>query len=160
MNELQKVEFDLLCEAVRIFSDLKLTYYLVCGSALGAIKYGGFIPWDDDMDIALPRDDYEIFIKEAGCRLPDGLFLQNHHTEASFPQIFSKLRNSRTTYIEKSISALPINHGVYIDIFPLDEYPADRGAQRRLEFEKQRLFLKLSVVYCSKRPGAQRCIST
>ena len=74
MNELQKVEFDLLCEAVRIFSDLKLTYYLVCGSALGAIKYGGFIPWDDDMDIALPRDDYEIFIKEARCRLPDGLF--------------------------------------------------------------------------------------
>ena len=153
MNELQKVEFDLLCEAVKIFSDLKLTYYLVCGSALGAIKYGGFIPWDDDMDIALPRDDYEIFIKEAGCRLPDGLFLQNHHTEASFPQIFSKLRNSRTTYIEKSISALPINHGVYIDIFPLDEYPADRGAQRRLEFEKQRLFLKLSVVYCSKKTG-------
>ena len=44
MNELQKVEFDLLCEAVKIFSDLKLTYYLVCGSALGAIKYGGFIP--------------------------------------------------------------------------------------------------------------------
>lgn len=153
MNELQKVEFDLLCEAVKIFSDLKLTYYLVCGSALGAIKYGGFIPWDDDMDISLPRDDYEIFIKEAGCRLPDGLFLQNHHTEASFPQIFSKLRNSRTTYIEKSISALPINHGVYIDIFPLDEYPADRGAQRRLEFEKQRLFLKLSVVYCSKKTG-------
>ncbi len=85
--------------------------------------------------------------------MPDGLFLQNHHTEASFPQIFSKLRNSRTTYIEKSISALPINHGVYIDIFPLDEYPADRGAQRRLEFEKQRLFLKLSVVYCSKKTG-------
>ena len=89
MNELQKIEFDMLKEVVRVCSELKLTYYLVCGSALGAIKYRGFIPWDDDMDIALPRRDYEIFIKEAQALLPENLFLQNYHTEPSFPQIFS-----------------------------------------------------------------------
>ena len=94
MNELQKIEFDMLKEVVRVCSELKLTYYLVCGSALGSIKYRGFIPWDDDMDIALPRRDYEIFIKEAQALLPENLFLQNYHTEPSFPQIFSKLRNS------------------------------------------------------------------
>ena len=59
----------MLKEVVRVCSELKLTYYLVCGSALGAIKYRGFIPWDDDTDFALPRRDYEIFIKEAQALL-------------------------------------------------------------------------------------------
>lgn len=153
MNELQKIEFDMLKEVVRVCSELKLTYYLVCGSALGAIKYCGFIPWDDDMDIALPRRDYEIFIKEAQALLPENLFLQNYHTEPSFPQIFSKLRNSETTYIEKSVSKLPVNHGVYIDIFPLDEYPSDRAEQKKLERKKTKQYLKLSVAYCSKKTG-------
>lgn len=153
MNDLQKVEFDMLKEIVRICSELNLTYYLVCGSALGTVKYKGFIPWDDDMDIALPRHDYEIFIKEAQSLLPKNLFLQNYHTEPNFPQIFSKLRNSETTYIEKSVSELSINHGVYIDIFPLDEYPADKAEQQRLERKKRKSYLKLSVIYCSKKTG-------
>jgi lipopolysaccharide cholinephosphotransferase len=61
VNALQKAEFEILCEFVRICDELKLTYFLVCGTALGAVKYGGFIPWDDDVDVALPRKDYEIF---------------------------------------------------------------------------------------------------
>ena len=153
MNDLQKVEFDMLKEVVRICSKLNLTYYLVCGSALGAVKYKGFIPWDDDMDIALPRHDYEAFIKDAQTLLPKNLFLQNYHTEPNFPQIFSKLRNSETTYIEKSVSTLSINHGVYIDIFPLDEYPVDKAEQQRLERKKRKLYLKLSVIYSSKKTG-------
>ena len=153
MNDLQKIEFNMLKEVVIICSKLNLTYYLVCGSALGAVKYKGFIPWDDDMDVALPRHDYEAFIKEAQTLLPKNLFLQNYHTEPNFPQIFSKLRNSETTYIEKSVSTLSINHGVYIDIFPLDEYPADKAEQQRLERKKRKLYLKLSVIYSSKKTG-------
>lgn len=156
MNELQKIEFDMLKEVVRVCSELKLTYYLVCGSALGAIKYRGFIPWDDDMDIALPRRDYEIFIKEAQALLPENLFLQNYHTEPSFPQIFSKLRNSETTYIEKSVSKLPVNHGVYIDIFPLDEYPSDRAEQKKTRKEKNKTVPEIERRILLKKDRSRR----
>ena len=115
----------------------KLQYFLVCGSALGAVKYQGFIPWDDDVDVAMYRPDYETFIRRAPAMLPGHLFLQNHITEPRFPQLYSKLRNSNTTYIEKTAAAIPMNHGIFIDIFPLDGYPKGRLAQRRLELRKK-----------------------
>ncbi len=137
MNELQKTEFEILKHTIRICDELNLTYYLVCGSALGAVKYQGFIPWDDDMDIGLPRKDYEIFCQKAQQMLPDHLFLQNWKTDKRFPAIFSKIRDSRTTYIEKSVAHLPIHHGVYIDVFPIDGYPADPRKQEHLERVKK-----------------------
>lgn len=94
MNDLQKCELELLKYFIDICNKLNLRYYLVCGSALGAVKYGGFIPWDDDVDVALPRPDYEMFIKNAQRMLPSHVFLQNSMTDPQFPLIFSKLRNS------------------------------------------------------------------
>ena len=120
MTPLQQKELELLTLFIQICSQLELRYYLVCGTALGAVKYGGFIPWDDDVDVSMPREDYEVFLQKAPALLPEHVFLQNYRTDPAFPQIFSKLRNSNTTYIEKSAGKLPINHGIYIDIFPLD----------------------------------------
>lgn len=131
MTELQKTEFAMLTEFVRICDTLGLTYYLVCGSALGAAKYGGFIPWDDDIDVALPRKDYEIFLEKAPDMLPAWYFLQNHRTDKQFHQVGSKLRDSRTTYVEQMTENLDIHHGVYIDVFPLDGQWADEKEQRR-----------------------------
>ncbi len=141
MNKLQSVEFDMLKEFVRICDELGLKYYLVCGSALGAAKYSGFIPWDDDLDVALPRDDYKVFCEKAQSMLPEHIFLQNYNTERGFPLIFSKLRNSDTTFIEKSYSHLNINHGIYIDVFPLDGYPSSETESKKVEKEKRRYSL-------------------
>lgn len=136
MTELQQCEFDLLKEFIRICDVLKLNYFLICGSALGAVKYQGFIPWDDDIDVALVREDYEVFVKEAPKLLPAHLFLQNHDTEPRCPFIYSKLRNSDTAFIEKSAQHLPIHQGIYIDIFPLDGYPESGAAAAVLEMKK------------------------
>ena len=114
MTELQKRQFELLKAVDDICNRLKIKYFLVCGSALGAVKYGGFIPWDDDIDIALFREDYEKFISKAPNLLREGLFLQNWHSEKYYLQVFSKLRDSNSTYIESSVSRFPINHGVFI----------------------------------------------
>ena len=141
MNHLQQIEFEMLREFVRICDELNLTYFLVCGSALGAVKYKGFIPWDDDLDVALPRPDYEIFCREAQKMLPKHLFLQNHCTEKYYPLIFSKIRNNNTTFIEKSYATTNIHHGIYIDVFPLDGYPKDVCLQDKLEKEKRRYSL-------------------
>ena len=153
MTDLQRVEFEILRQAVAVCEAKGLRYYLVCGSALGAVKYGGFIPWDDDVDLALPRDDYERFLREAPALLPEELVLQNYHTERCCPNVYTKLRNRNTTFIEASAAELPICHGIFIDVFPLDRYPASRLRGWALE-RKKRFFQGLaSSVYCSQKSG-------
>lgn len=158
MTPLQQTEFELLKHFVQLCESLGLRYYLVCGSALGAVKYGGFIPWDDDVDVAMPREDYEVFLKKAPQQLPADLFLQNFRTDPAFPQVFSKLRNSATTYIEKSAALLPINQGIYIDIFPLDGYPRERSAQRELELKKWIYSQCISTVFAEPSPIKSRIL--
>lgn len=147
MNALQARQRELLAMFIEVCERLGLRYFLVCGSALGAAKYKGFIPWDDDVDVALFREEYELFLAKAPALLPEHVFLQNHRTDPAFPAIFSKLRNSETTYVEKSASRLPIHHGIFIDIFPLDGYPAARAEQRRLECRKWIYRRLLSAAY-------------
>ncbi len=130
MNELQAKEFNILRLFIDICNRLNLKYFLVCGSALGAAKYSGFIPWDDDVDVAMPRKDYDIFISKAPDLLPDDIFLQNYKSDPNFPKIFSKLRDSNTTYIESPYKKLKMHHGVFIDVFPLDSYPADKDKKQ------------------------------
>ena len=136
MNDLQKTELELLKMFLDICDKLGLEYYLVCGTALGAVKYGGFIPWDDDVDVALKREDYELFLREAPKLLPERYFLQNIRTEKAFPLLMTKLRDSGTTLIESNFAHLPMNHGAYIDIFPLDGYPKGKWKQRFFEAKK------------------------
>ncbi len=132
MNEVQKVVFDLFKQFVRICDLYDLKYYLVNGSALGAKKYGGFIAWDDDLDVALPREDYEKFLSVAQQHLPKNIFIQNYRTDPAFPHMYSKLRNSDTTFIEESVRKLDMNHGIYMDIFPLDACPVENGTASKI----------------------------
>ena len=148
MNDLQRAEFEILKIFVDICEKYDLKYYLVCGSALGAVKYSGFIPWDDDIDVALLRSDYDKFCELAPTVLPKNIFLQNFRTDPEFPHIFSKLRNSNTTFIEKGTAHLKINHGVYIDVFPLDGYPVD--SKKQISFEKKKKILSWKQYCCLK----------
>lgn len=151
MNDLQKVEFELFKVFKETCEKLNLNYFLVCGSALGAARHGGFIPWDDDMDVGMYRDDYNKFMEQAPKLLPEGLFLQNYKSDPKFPHIFAKLRNSNTTYIEKSTAHLNINHGVYIDIFPLDGYPDEPAEQKKLARLKS-LYVRQLTCGCKLPP--------
>ena len=143
MNDLQQIELDLFRSFTDTCGKLNLKYFLVCGSVLGATRHGGFIPWDDDMDVGMFRDDYNKFMEFAPGILPEGIFLQNYKTDPEYPYIFAKLRNSNTTYIEKLLSNFNINHGIYIDIFPLDGYPEDPSEQKKLAALKRNYRRKL-----------------
>lgn len=135
MNRLQNELLNILESFIGVCREHNLTWFLVNGSALGAEKYGGFIPWDDDMDVAMPRKDYEIFCQKAKESLPSHLFLQNYKTQKNFPFFYSKLRNSNTTFIEEGVQHLDINHGIYIDIFPIDGYPNGKIQQKVLRLQ-------------------------
>lgn len=137
LAQVQSKELELLKYFIDICKRLRLNYYLVCGSALGAVKYKGFIPWDDDIDVGMFREDYEVFLQKAPGLLPDNIFLQNFKSDPMVPFIFSKLRNSKTAFIEKASAKLLINQGIFIDIFPLDGYPHGRFARAWFEIRKK-----------------------
>ena len=159
MNELQKIEFNLLKTFVEICNKLNLNYFLVCGSALGAARHGGFIPWDDDLDVAMYREDYNKFLESAQELLPNGIFLQNYKTDPQFPLIFSKLRDSNTTYIETSSAHLNINHGVYLDIFPLDGAPGTKKELKKFRIGKTYHLLKLGSAFNIKRTKKHQIVN-
>lgn len=137
MTELQSCLFSILRAFDSVCKTLEIPYFLVCGSALGAVKYQGFIPWDDDLDVAMYRADYERFLRQAPALLPEHLFLQSAASDPAFPQIYAKLRDSRTTFVEHSVRHLKMHHGVFLDVFPLDGYPQSPAKQRRLERGKR-----------------------
>lgn len=147
LTDLQNKEFEILKIFVEICEKLNIKYYLVCGSVLGAVKYKGFIPWDDDIDVGMYRKEYERFCAEAPKYLPEYYFLQTWKTEPNFPYIFAKIRDLRTTFIEKSNAELNIHHGVYIDIFPLDGFPKDESEQKALVRKKIKLDFKKACVF-------------
>ncbi len=158
MTELQQKEFELLVCFDRVCKELDLPYFLVCGSALGSVKYQGFIPWDDDIDVGMLRKDYTRFLEKAPALLPDHLFLQTFQSDPGAPLIYSKLRNSRTTFLEPAAAALPIHQGIFLDIFPLDGYPRNRGSQLLLELRKRCYARQLATAFALPRPWYGRIL--
>lgn len=149
-NILQSCALSILVKFISICHKYKLKYYLLSGSALGSVRHSGFIPWDDDIDVGMPRNDYDIFISVAQKELDEFLFLQTYNTDPEYPQNFAKIRNSKTTFIESSVSHLNMNHGIYIDIFPLDGYPSNKMIGRlmhyRLRICRRLIMSKLGLV--------------
>lgn len=145
MNDLQKVLFELFLCFDKICKELNVSYFVVAGSALGAVRHNGFIPWDDDFDVAMYRDDYNKFLELAPTLIPEGIFLQYYKTDSAYPYVFARLRNSNTTFIDKRLTKVNINHGIYMDIFPLDGYPQKVSEQRKLAFMKRKFRRRL---YC------------
>ncbi len=135
MSKLKLIELDLLQIFIKTCNDLGLKYYVIGGTLLGTVRHKGFIPWDDDIDVAMPRKDYEIWIKEAQDLIDnERYFVQTYHSDPYYPANFAKLRNNNTTFIESSLRGLDINHGVYIDVFPLDYYPKNSDVFRLKQF--------------------------
>lgn len=128
-------DFDEVCRKHNI------EYQLFAGTALGAARHHGFIPWDDDVDVILMRDEYERFFKEAsGDFNPEIYYVQQEHG-AHWPMPFSKLRRNNTTCIEKYHPRDSRMHqGVYIDIFPCDIL-SDRQIMRKLQFAASKVVL-------------------
>ena len=123
LRALQMMEFEMLLEVDRICNKHNLRYYLIGGTALGAVRYGGFIPWDDDIDVAMPRHDYEQFLKICSQELPENYCLQTFKSQPHFPLPFAKVTRDDTTFIEASLQKLKIHHGIFVDVFPLDGVP-------------------------------------
>ncbi len=158
LTGLKAVELEMLKLFIDICAQLKLRYYMLGGTLLGAVRHKGFIPWDDDIDVGMPREDYEIFLQRAQALMPEKYFLQTFETDPEWPANFAKIRDSETTFVETSVRNCKINHGVYVDIFPLDYYP-DAPKQRKIFKIKNKLFVSriANEFYFSSTPSIKKC---
>ena len=153
IEKLKKKEIEMLEVFIDLCRKLNLKYYILGGTLLGAVRHQGFIPWDDDIDVCMPREDYEIFLEKGQELLPENLFIQNFKTDPNFSLCFAKIRDSQTAFIETSVKNLKINHGVFIDIFPLDYYPEDSTEQKKIEKKKKYYTNAISKIYTIERKG-------
>jgi len=120
MKRIWAVLLDMYLSFADVCEKHGLKYFVVGGTLLGAIRHKGFIPWDDDFDVGMLRDDYEEFIKIAAKEINSPLFFQTPYTDPGNFVSWVQIRNSTTTGISKITNHRRFNQGLYLDIFPID----------------------------------------
>lgn len=120
IKELQNVMLETAKEVDRICKKNNIHYVLTGGTMLGAVRHHGFIPWDDDFDIMMPRDDYKKFIEATRKELSKDYVFECIENNKNYPYNFGKIRDINTVFKEELTAELDINHGVWIDVFPMD----------------------------------------
>lgn len=122
----------ILSEFDRVCSQIGVTYALYGGSAIGAVRHGGFIPWDDDIDVFMLRQDYERFLREAPALLPKGMRIDNQSTVARYHLLFSKVGLEGTVFSSRGEINPDYTPPIFLDVFPLDTVPADEKRFRAM----------------------------
>lgn len=147
IDEVKKIELDMLIVFDKICRENNIKYFLGGGTFLGAVRHKGFIPWDDDIDVAMERSEYERFCQIAEKELPSDMHLQNYHTEPNCGLVFAKIRKDGTVMSENYSHHIDMHQGVWIDIFPFDHVPND--SKKRQSLRKKVLVLKnLYIIKC------------
>lgn len=145
LKKIQKLELDCLKAIIDVCQKIGVEYFLIGGTALGAVRHGGFIPWDDDIDIGMTRENYSKFIDMAPKNLPENYHLQSPYDSNNNPYYYSKIRIDGTQFVEYCNRKVNMHQGVYVDIFPFDEVPNDDD-ENRIQFEAfQKLIRKFSL---------------
>lgn len=126
IHKLKKLELEILIDIDMICKENNLKYYLVGGTLLGAVRHNGFIPWDDDIDIGMPRKDLNILEDILRNEYYEKYFVQNPRTDKNYWRYITKVRMNGTKMIEKVVEDIDMHHGIYIDIFPLDKINNNR----------------------------------
>lgn len=124
LRQLQLIELEMLVEVDRICKKCGIKYNIIAGTLLGAVRHGGFIPWDDDADVAMLRPEYEKFRKACKTELDKTRFeFQDHRNTKGYRWGYGKIRRKDTLFLREHQEHMPYFQGIFIDIFPLDNVP-------------------------------------
>ena len=149
LRRLQMTELDILRKVDEICHNNGIKYYMVGGTLLGAIRHKGFIPWDDDLDIAMPRKDYNRFIKLCiSGALGEEYYLHHTVTDKEYWAPFAKVKKNGTVFAEPALSNIECHKGIFIDIFPLDYSKKNHGLGYHI---KAKMIKKLSYIIIRRR---------
>ena len=154
MDELRKcqlLQLKIANEIKRLCNENGIEYFLIAGTLLGAIRHNGFIPWDDDMDIGMRREEYDRFLKVAKFQLRKDFFLQTWDNEIEYGSPFAKVRLNDTLFVEKNSEKANTHKGIYVDVFPFDnvsDIPFQAAIQKfSTTYYKHLLFNKCKYDY-------------
>ena len=120
---MQLLELDMLEELDRVCRKYDIKYCITYGTLLGAVRHKGFIPWDDDSDIAMLREEYEKFRKVAHEMDPSICYFQDHFNDPEYLWQYGKLRRTGTTFVRAGQEHMKGKTGVFVDIFVMDDCP-------------------------------------
>ena len=120
---LHQVDMDIVKAVVRICEENHLKYYMLGGTMLGAVRHGGFIPWDDDIDLGMPREDYEKFLQIAPELLPQNMRVVNYRNDPAYQYYITRVQDTDTKVEEERIGNDSRYTCASIDIFPVDGTP-------------------------------------
>lgn len=156
LNDTQNYILHVTREVIRVMDELNIPYYMQGGTMLGSIRHGGFIPWDDDVDLGIPRADYERMLKIIADKLPENLELRTYDDETDHHYYFARIVDTR--YQIRRMGSLEERlENVWVDLFPLDGMP--NGALARAWHKMRLLIVRLKYhLSCFekvniKRPG-------
>lgn len=161
----QLSQLELLEQTDKICTELNIHYYMIAGTVLGAIRHGGFIPWDADIDIAMKREDYEKF-RTYWLENPSERFVYQHYsTEKNHlsPHAILRIKGTHVFYKEREVGTFcPQHDGIYMDIFPLDDAPIQESKQKKqmkkIKFIKRVIDFKIARTYGSQTGMLKRIL--
>lgn len=116
--KLRKAQVKIALEIKRICEKNDIQYFLDAGSMLGAVRHGGFIPWDDDIDIGMTASEYQRFLEVAPRELGEEFFIDNYLVNKECGLVYTKVRLKNTVYIENKGNALAQHNEIFVDVFP------------------------------------------
>lgn len=136
LRQVQMIQLEMLVEVDRICKKCGIKYNIIAGTLLGAVRHGGYIPWDDDADVALLRPEYEKFRNACKTELDKTRFyFQDHRNTKGYRWGYGKLRRKHTLFLRENQEHMPYKQGIFIDIFPLDGVPDNYIARSVQNFE-------------------------
>lgn len=143
IKQVWAVEQEILDVIDKVCSEHHLRYTLAYGTLIGAIRHGGFIPWDDDIDLIMPREDYDKLLSVWNDAAPEDYIMQHIHMTPDYTHTFTKIRKNHTTFLQDEAEVgMRYHKGVFVDIFP-----ADRVAGGRVSRITQYIACAVNLLY-------------
>lgn len=151
LNRLHQAELEILKDFMKLCDRHGLIYFGIAGTGIGAKRHGGFIPWDDDIDIAMPRKDFNRFLAYARKELGDRYIPLNAKYDSRFPMMTTRLMRKGTVFIEEALKDADCPCGIFLDLYVLDNV-ADGKLAYQLQAWEAWFWSKLLVLRCMPKP--------
>lgn len=155
LHRLQEEILSILDDFIRICEDYHLEYFGIAGTGIGAIRHHGFIPWDDDIDIAMPRRDFEKLIKIVEKKMSDRYLILNAKNDPNYPLMTTRLVKRGTVFVEEVMKDVDCPFGIFLDLYVLDNV-ADNPVLYHLQSWTAWFWSKLMILRSIPRPTLQQ----
>lgn len=155
LSRLHQETLSILDDFLKICNENKLEYFGIAGTGIGAIRHKGFIPWDDDIDIAMPRKDFERFLKLVTKQMPDRYSVLNAKTCSNYPLMTTRLVKKGTVFIEEVMKDVDCPFGIFLDLYVLDNV-SDCPFMYQFQSWSAWFFSKLMILRCIPKPTLQQ----